>query len=96
MNCRKGFVMTVNELYKQAQALSPEERVELANLLIDSVESLSEWTDEELAELLKIEPMTGAEIVASGLMDAWESDDLPDGGIWRESQQKKRQERRKW
>jgi hypothetical protein len=88
--------MTVTELYKQAQSLSPEERVELATLLIDSVEPLSDWTEEELAELLKIEPMTGAEIVASGLMDSWTSNDLPDGGSWREEQQKKRKERRKW
>jgi hypothetical protein len=88
--------MTVTELYKQAQSLSPEERVELANLLIDSVEPLSDWTDEELAELLKIEPMTGAEIVASGIVGAWENQGLPDGGVWREQQQKKRKERRKW
>jgi hypothetical protein len=88
--------MTVTELYKQAQSLNPEERLELANLLIDSVEPMSDWTDEELAELLKIEPMTGAEIVASGLMDSWANDDLPDGGSWREEQQKKRKERRKW
>jgi hypothetical protein len=88
--------MTVHELYKQAQELSPQERAELAQLLLESVQDLNEWTDEEVAELLKIEPMTGAEIVAAGLTGAWESENLPDGGEWREQQQKKRSERRKW
>jgi hypothetical protein len=64
--------MTVNELYQQAQSLSPEDRVELVNLLIISV-------GEELKGLLGIRPMTGEEIVASALRGRRVDKDLPDG-----------------
>ena len=36
------------------------------------------WTDEELAELSKIEPKTGAEIVAAGHVGGWEEYGITD------------------
>ena len=57
------------------------------------------WTEEELKELLRIEPLSGAEIVAlldSGELstDAW--DDPRDGATWVEEERAKRLERSKW
>jgi hypothetical protein len=54
------------------------------------------WTDEELAALMKPEPMTGAEIVAAGLTGGWRDLDIPDGATWVEEQRRKRKERRNW
>ena len=56
-------------------------------------------TDEELRELMRIEPLSGAEIVAllnSGELstDAW--DDPRDGATWVEEERAKRLERSKW
>lgn len=60
---------------------------------------LRPWTDEELAELLKTEPKTGAEIVAeiqAGLIgDGW-SDVTITGAEWVEEQRRKQKERLKW
>ena len=58
-----------------------------------------DWTDAEIQELLRTEPLSGAEIVArlrSGELstDAW--DDPRDGATWVEEERAKRLERSKW
>ncbi|MDX1993427.1 MAG: hypothetical protein SF029_13640 [bacterium] len=56
------------------------------------------WTDEELAQLLKIEPKTGAEIVAwlkSQPRSGWEDIGMT-GAEWVEEQRRKRREQRGW
>ena len=61
---------------------------------------LRPWTDEELAELLKTEPKTGAEIVARIQKEGgWEHLGITSGAEWVEAQRRKEQERRnlpKW
>lgn len=61
------------------------------------------WTDEELEGLLKVEPLTGPEIVAflnsqEYLSELAESQwkDIPDGAEWVEQQRRQRRERNKW
>jgi hypothetical protein len=60
---------------------------------------LRPWTEEELAELMRVEPKTGAEIVAeieAGLIgDGW-SHVKVSGAEWVEEQRRKRKERRGW
>ena len=60
---------------------------------------LRPWTEEELAELMRVEPKTGAEIVAEievGLIgDGW-SHVKVSGAEWVEEQRRKRKERRGW
>lgn len=85
--------MTVHELLQQAQSLSDAEKHELARLLLATTDDA--WTEEELAELLSIEPMTGEEIVAAGLVGGWKEQNLPDGAEWVINQRLKRQEKRK-
>lgn len=58
------------------------------------------WTDEEIQEMMKIEPKTGAEIAAeiqAGLFadDSW-TDIKISGAEWVEQQRRKRQERNRW
>lgn len=54
------------------------------------------WTDEQLAEMMKPEPMTGAEIVASGILGGWKDKGITDGAEWVNEQKRKRKERRRW
>ena len=54
------------------------------------------WTDEEVASLSKIEPKTGAEIVAAGHIGGWEEYGITDSVEWIENQRQKRREKREW
>lgn len=55
------------------------------------------WTDDEIAALLQTQsPMTGAEIVAAGLLGTWADLGIQDGAAWVEEQRQKRQERSAW
>ena len=51
------------------------------------------WTSEEIDKALKVEPMTGAEIVASGLLGGWKDEGITDSAAWVEEQRRKRRER---
>jgi hypothetical protein len=53
------------------------------------------WSAQELAEALKIEPLTGAEMIAAGLTGGWKADGIPDGAEWVERQRHGRHERRR-
>jgi hypothetical protein len=53
------------------------------------------WSSAELAHALKIEPMTGAEIIAAGLAGGWESEGIEDGGEWVDRQRRRRREQRR-
>jgi hypothetical protein len=82
----------------EAEAIEAAKRGKAtSHALLKLVESgRTEISREELAELLKPEPMTSKEIVESGLLDEIKDESLPDGGEWREEQQKKWQQRNKW
>ncbi len=54
------------------------------------------WTDEEIAEMMKIEPMTGAEIVAAGLTGTWADLGITDGAEWVNEQRREGQEKNQW
>lgn len=87
--------MSVNDIVEQVKTLSQAERREL----IDRLLALSEdegWSDDELAEMLTVEPMAGKEIVEAGLTGGWRDLDIMDGAAWVEAQRRKRRERRQW
>lgn len=84
--------MTITEILEQAKKLSSAEREELAQALI----AMNTWSDEELDDLLTVEPLTGAEIVAQGLTGTWDNLDIGDGAEWVNEQRRKRQAQRKW
>lgn len=52
------------------------------------------WDQDELAELLRIEPLSGAEIIAAGLAGGWEDKGITDSSTWVEEQRRKRREAR--
>jgi hypothetical protein len=55
MNCDKGVLaMTVTELWNQAQSLSPEEKKELAQLLLASLEDEEESEGKTAGEILTL------------------------------------------
>ena len=57
---------------------------------------LRTWTDEEIQEMLRPHPKTGAEIVAAGHTGGWEHYGITDGGEWVTEQRRKRREKRGW
>lgn len=81
----------------EKEALEAAERGKRnSDTLMKLVESgTTDISREELQALLRPEPMTGKEIVESGLLDEITDESLPDGGEWRDEQRKKRQQRRK-
>jgi hypothetical protein len=54
------------------------------------------WTDEEIKELMRVEPMTGADIVAAGLTGGWDDMGIQDSLEWVQELRRKRRERRGW
>ena len=52
------------------------------------------WTDKDLDRVLQTTPMTGAEIVKSGLIGGWEAAGIDDSARWVEEQRQARRERR--
>ncbi len=55
-----------------------------------------DWKPEDLASALKIEPLTGAEIVKAGLLGGWEGQGIGDSEIWLQEQRRRRREQRSW
>ena len=53
-------------------------------------------TDEEIAEMMRPEPKTGAEIVALGHTGGWEHKGITDSVEWVKEQRRKRRERLGW
>jgi hypothetical protein len=49
------------------------------------------WNPQEIAEALKIEPLTGAQIIAAGLAGGWEG--IEDGAEWVDRRRRERRER---
>jgi hypothetical protein len=57
------------------------------------------WTEEEIRDMMRIEPKTGAEIVAeldAGLIGEGWSHITMSGAEWVEEQRRKRRERNRW
>jgi len=54
------------------------------------------WTQEELERAIKIEPMTGSEIVKAGLTGGWEDLGITDSVEWVNEQRRQSRERRVW
>jgi hypothetical protein len=89
-----------------ALQLSPVEQARLMERLAlamrealtasDAAETETPWTDAEIAAMMTLKPLTGAEIVAAGLTGGWEDINITDGAEWVNAQKRKRQERRRW
>ncbi len=92
-----------DEVVMLALQLPPAEQARLMERLAAAVrdaltETIDEtpWTDEEIAEMTKTEPLTGAEIVAAGLTGGWADLDISDGAAWVNEQKRKRKEKLRW
>jgi len=81
-----------------ALQLSPRERIAMIEALAASfkekIESDDPMTEAEILELMQVEPLSPAEIVAQGLTGVW--NDIEDGASWVNVQKQKRKDRRKW
>jgi hypothetical protein len=53
-----------------------------------------EWSQEELDQLLRIEPMTGSEIIAAGLTGGWKDEDVTTGSEWVQTNREARRKER--
>lgn len=59
-----------------------------------TIETLEDrLTDEQIKEFMRIEPMSGAEIVAAGLTGGWEEMRITDSVAWLQEQRNKRRQR---
>ncbi|MCQ3930640.1 MAG: hypothetical protein DPW16_09275 [Chloroflexi bacterium] len=99
--------MAVNfeTLVNEALQLSLEDQARLVTRIVTAMsrqdkdvlpEDIEPLTDEEIAEMLRPEPMTGAEIVAAGLTGGWADMGIADGAEWVQEQRRKRREKRGW
>ncbi len=48
------------------------------------------WPPDDLAALLRVEPRTGTEIVAAGLVGGWADQGIADSTAWVEEQRRRR------
>jgi len=55
-----------------------------------------EWSAQELDDVLKVNPMTGAEIVQADLLGGWADQGISDSQAWVEDLRRKRREQRSW
>lgn len=96
-----------DEIVELALQLSPSEQARLMERLAaamrevlgesnEDVENEALYTDEEIEQMMKVEPMTGAEIVAAGLTGGWADMGISDGAEWVNEQKRKRQEKNRW
>lgn len=60
------------------------------------LEAEQELTPQEINRLLRIEPLTGAEIIAAGLTGGWEDQNISEGQTWVAEQRRRRAESRRW
>lgn len=93
----RGRINEQGQLEVNLPAGLPAGEVEV-QLVFDAQSSQSEpeqWTAKELEELLRVEPLTGAEIVAAGLVGGWENKGITDSSEWVEEQRRKRREERR-
>ncbi len=96
-----------DEVMEKALRLSPEEQARLMERLAVSVRAVLDkdtapeapeatWTPEEVAELMKVEPLPPAEVVALGLLGTWADLGITDGADWVNEQKRKRRARKKF
>lgn len=87
-----------DQVMELALQLSPAEQARLVERLAEmqtvlaAEEQLDDlpYTDAEIAEMMIVHPMTGAEIVAAGLTGGWSHLDISDGAEWVNEQKRKR------
>ncbi|MBI1258313.1 MAG: hypothetical protein GC204_12645 [Chloroflexi bacterium] len=86
-----GHITESGQLEVDLPAGLPAGEVEIAIEL-----PAQEWTDEEIRQIMRPDPMTGAEIIAAGLTGGWKDEGIVDGALWVEDQRRKRKELRGW
>ena len=89
------------EILTEALELSPLERITLIERLAASFaatvrDQSQPLSEPELAELMRVEPLSPEEIAAQGLLGTWADQGVEDGAEWVNERKRQRQERRKW
>ena len=86
----KGYVTEEGELKVE---LPDDHPVGEVNVTIESLEML---TDDEIAEMMRPQPKTGAEIAQSDAIGAWAHRGIKDGVDWVQEQRHKRRNKLGW
>jgi hypothetical protein len=71
-------------------------RLELVPIEDETVLEDTEWTDEEIAEMMRSEPKTGAEIADSDVIGSWAHKGITDSVEFVENLRRKCREKRTW
>lgn len=90
---RGDQVRLVQRIVAELGEVSHSEATAIGNLQQDEAEV--PYTEEEIAEMLRPKPKTGAEIVASDVVGAWADIGITDSEEWLNEQKRKRREA-KW
>ena len=98
--------MTFDEIVTRALELTPAEQEQLIERLAaalddqaaeaDESEENRPLTDEEVAELMRQEPLAPAEVIERGLTGGWADMGITDGAEWVNERKRKRKARLKW
>jgi hypothetical protein len=87
-----GWITEKGELeLRLPEGLPPGE----ARITIE-IPQADDWRPEDLASALKVEPLSGAEIVNAGLLGGWEDQGIGDSEAWLKEQRHRRREQRSW
>lgn len=94
------------QVLRLALRLSPLERIEMIERLAASFQDEAmlnapevtgaPFSDEELEQLMRVEPASPEAVVAEGLLGTWADMDISDGASWVNEQKRQRRERRRW
>lgn len=79
--------MTLETLLDEALKLSPQDRLTMIQVLASSLHEEQStapptYTNEEIQNFLKIEPLSPEEIIARGLLGGWADLEIQDGAEW--------------
>jgi hypothetical protein len=94
-----------DDVFEQAVQLSSAEQARLierlAGLMRETMispqpQDTEVWTDEQRAAMLTPEPLSGAEVIAMGLVGTWAEMGIEDGADWVNEQKRKRREKFDW
>lgn len=89
--------LSISEKLRLAEHLMHDVRAQLSDTAMpDEQEDDAPLTLEEIHALLNVGPKTGAEIIASGVVGAWQNLGIDDGATWINEQKRRRLERRIW